>query len=163
MAVPYGRYEAIAPPGKRRDVACAILPVAQRLSKIGDVEPQTVLTDGDIRPNLGHQVPLAHGLIWVGDECNQNIERSGAQLQTGSVFREQSFAYRQCEGAERCYVSGLCCRRWQYISLPQPPGACIQVRYQRCHTEKAVSSTSPPRSDRLLEEVMLLSPLDPRP
>ena len=45
------RHEAVASPGQGLDVACAVLPIAERLAQAGDVEPQAAFFHRDVGPD----------------------------------------------------------------------------------------------------------------
>ncbi len=104
------RDETIAASRKRRDVADAVLAVAQRLAQARDVEAQAAFLHRHVGPDPGQQLPLADDLVGAGDERNQNIERARAEFHRRAVPREPSLTRDQAEGTERYDVSRLRCR-----------------------------------------------------
>jgi hypothetical protein len=101
------RNEAVASPSQGRDVSCPTLTIPQRLAQTGYVNPQTAFFHGDIGPNLGQQIFLADDLVWLGQQCDQDVEGSRAQFDGGAFFRKQAFACDQLERTERHYFPSL--------------------------------------------------------
>jgi hypothetical protein len=62
--------EAVTPPGKRRDISSPIRSIAECLAQVGDVNPQTAFFHGDVGPDAGQQIPLAHNLVRAGHTRN---------------------------------------------------------------------------------------------
>ena len=80
-----GRDEAIAPPRQRRDVSCAILPVAERLAQSGHVKAQAAFLDDHIRPDRGQQFLLL--TTWLGEDVRTiRISRAREPSSTGAPF-----------------------------------------------------------------------------
>nr|WP_238578702.1 hypothetical protein [Inquilinus limosus] len=110
------RHEAVAPSRQRRDVARAVLAVAQRLAQPGDVEAQAALLDDHVGPHLGDQLALADRLVRAGDEGHQDVQRPGAEIDRGAVPGQQPLAHGQAEGTEGEDVPRL--RRPDHHSQP---------------------------------------------
>jgi hypothetical protein len=111
------RDEAVATSCESRDVARAILAIAQRLAEARHMKPQAAFFDGDIGPSPRHQVLLADDFIRLGNESDQNVERARTQLHGDALFREEPLARDQIEWTKRQHVFGLNCRRH---SVPIP-------------------------------------------
>ena len=119
------RDEAIAPPGKGRDVSRAILSIAQRLAEAGHVKPQAAFFDDDVGPDPRHQILLADDFVRRGDQDDQNVERARAQLDGDALFCEEPFARHQMEGTKRQSVFGLPLSSWRLLSEPPAPGRSL--------------------------------------
>ncbi len=85
-------HEAVAPPGQGRDVASAVLSIAQRPAQAGDLKAQAAFFHGDVGPDPSQQVFLADGLVGTGHQGKQDVERPRAQFHGAAVFRQKSFA-----------------------------------------------------------------------
>ena len=101
------RHEAVASPGQGLDVACAVLPIAERLAQAGHVEPQAAFFHPDVGPDAGQEIVLADELVRTGQQSNQDVERTRAQLYGLTIPGEKPFARDQAERTERQDVPGL--------------------------------------------------------
>jgi hypothetical protein len=102
------RHEAVAPPGQRRDVTCAVLSVAERLAQAGDGKAQAALLHGHIGPYPRQQVGLADDLVGAGHQRNEDVERAGAELYRDAFPGEKALVHDQAKRPERDHVP----RRW---------------------------------------------------
>jgi hypothetical protein len=95
------RHEAITAAGERRDVAGAILAVAERLAKRCDVKAQIGLLDREAGPHQRHQVPFADDLVRARHQRHQRVEGLRAERQRDAVAHHQPFMRRHGEWPER--------------------------------------------------------------
>ena len=101
------RDEPIAAASISDDVAVAVLPVAQRLSQLCDVDPQIGLLDEHVRPYQGHQFVLAHQFSGALHQDDQDIHRPAAQCDW-------------CQTVTQKLLSGM---QFKRAELDRPPGS----------------------------------------
>src|SRR5258708_13540898 len=97
----HGGDEPIAPTGHGRDVAVALLAVAQRASQGGDLHLEIAFLDEDVGPDPGHQLALADQVAGPLDQRHQNVERPAAETKRPVPLQEETLVWENVEGAER--------------------------------------------------------------
>ena len=95
------RHEAITAAGQRRDVAGAVLAVAERLAERCDMKAQIGLFDREAGPHQRHQVPFADDLVRPRHQRHQRVERLGAERHRDAVACHEPFTRRHGEWSER--------------------------------------------------------------
>ncbi|EGY00115.1 hypothetical protein AZA_84545 [Nitrospirillum viridazoti Y2] len=95
-----GGDEGVAHPHLGRDVAGAVLAIAQELAQASHVEAQAAILHHHVRPDPLQQVTLgqhAAGLFHQGD---QQVEGAAADLDRGAVAGQQALAHGEAEGTK---------------------------------------------------------------
>jgi hypothetical protein len=72
------------------------------------MEPQATFFDDDVGPNLGNKISLADDLVRAGDQSDQDVQGSPAQVDGGVASYQAPFARDQAERTKRDDVSGHC-------------------------------------------------------
>ena len=87
------RDETIASSRHVRDVSHAILAIAQRFAKARDRHPETAVAHHHVRPGSNHQLALSNDFTGGFDKCDEDIERSTADVDSLPAF--QQYALRR--------------------------------------------------------------------
>src|SRR5882672_2605371 len=114
-----GADERVTPPLDVCDVAITKLPVTKCLADRGDVDPDASLLDGDVRPDVIHQLLLCDHFTWALGKVDQDVERPAAEGQYHTVAPEHPLLRQKLEGAKLQTSFNI------IVSHGSWPGACL--------------------------------------
>ena len=96
----HGTDERVTPPLDVCDASVAKLAVAKRLADRSDVDSQAPLLDGDVGPDMIHQLLLCDHHTRTLDKVEQDVERPAAKGQYHTIAPKYSLANRKFERTE---------------------------------------------------------------
>src|ERR1700759_1249477 len=93
-----GADERIAPSLDVCDVPVAKLAVTKRLADCSHVDTGAAFRDGDVRPDVIHQLLLRDDLTWAAGKIGQDIQRPVSEGKRATVTAQHPLANRKFEG-----------------------------------------------------------------